>query len=166
MSRLRRRRERDRQPAAAVKDALHQRPSDDAPALESAPADPACDRVRAPVLAGGIFLQGRVQGAAAGRARHGLSGRRVDDRDLSAQRLHRADRAPRREAVLPLRGCAAVADPVRQVYGVHLALRGLGSDPEADPPPAGDGERAARRHGTDRRHRLADARRYRAGPQR
>jgi len=145
---------------------LHQRLSDDAPVLESAPAGSACDRVRAPVLAGRIFLQGRVQDAAAGRARHGLSGRRVDDRDLSAQRLHRTDRAPRREAVLPLRGRAAVADPVRQVYGVHLALRGLGSDPEADPPPAGDGERAARRHGADRRYPHADVRRYRAGPQR
>lgn len=166
MSRLRRRRERDRRPAAAVKDALHQRPSDDAPVLESAPAGSACDRVRAPVLAGRIFLQGRVQDAAAGRARHGLSGRRVDDRDLSAQRLYRADRTPRCEAVLSLGGCAAVADPVRQVYGVHLALRGLGSDPEADPPPAGDGERAARRHGTGRRDPRADARRYRAGPQR
>ena len=112
----------------------------DAPEAAVSGRDGAAVRPRA------VFLQERVARTAQSHVRHGLSRLALVHAHLSLQRLRDVHAASQLQTLLCVRRGAALAHPLRQIYGAGRGRGGQLRHPQAHAPAAAHGHGPARGH--------------------
>ena len=93
-----------------------------------------------------VFLQECVEGSAQPHVRHGFPRLALVHAHLSLQRLRDVHAAPQLQALLCVRRGAALAHPLRQVYGAGRGRGGQLRHPQAHAPAAAHGHGPTRGH--------------------